>query len=267
MRAAANNLVPVTLELGGKSPIIVMEDADIKHAARSIVFGKTANAGQICVAPDYLLVHEKCKGELIAEIKKQYKKQFKLGANSDNLTSIINQQQYERLIELIGDALHNGAEIWSEPHSENNETRKLGLHLIDNASEPARVNSEEIFGPLLPIKTVSSFDEVLKVIKENPNPLASYIFTEDKSLIKRAERELHCGGLVINDVLLHVAVEDLPFGGVGASGMGQYHGREGVLTFSHAKSVFKSGSLGKPRMQLLLSRSKLLTWFVKTLQK
>lgn len=267
MRAAANNLVPVTLELGGKSPIIVMDDADIKHAAKSIVFGKTANAGQICVAPDYLLVHEKCKGELIAEIKKHYKKQFKLGANSDNLTSIINQQQYERLIELIGDALHNGAEVWSEPHSENNETRKLGLHLIDNASNQARVQSEEIFGPLLPIKTVSSFDEALKGIKENPNPLGSYLFTEDKTIIKRAERELQCGGLVINDVLLHVAVEDLPFGGVGTSGMGQYHGKEGVLTFSHAKSVFKTGSLGKPRMQLLLSRSKLLTWFVKTLQK
>ena len=157
--------------------------------------------------------------------------------------------------------------MWSEPHSENNETRKLGLHLIDNALDKARVHSEEIFGPLLPIKTVSSFDEALKGIKENPNPLASYLFTEDKTIIKRAERELQCGGLVINDVLLHVAVEDLPFGGVGASGMGQYHGKEGGLTFSHAKSVFKSGSLGKPRMQLLLSRSKLLTWFVKTLQK
>ena len=267
MRAAAKNLVPVTLELGGKSPIIVMDDADIKHAARSIVFGKTANAGQICVAPDYLLVHEKCKSELITEIKKQYKKEFKLGANSKNLTSIINHQQYDRLIELIGDSLHNGAEVWSEPHSENSESRKLGLHLIDNVSEIARVNNEEIFGPLLPIKTVPSFDDALKVIKGNPNPLASYLFTEDKSLTKRAERELQCGGLVINDVLLHVAVEDLPFGGVGASGLGQYHGKEGILTFSHAKSVFKSGSLGKPRMQLLLSRSKLLTWFMKSLHK
>ncbi|RXF02612.1 coniferyl aldehyde dehydrogenase [Pseudoalteromonas phenolica O-BC30] len=267
MRAAANNLVPVTLELGGKSPVVVMDDADIKHAARSIVFGKTANAGQICVAPDYLVVHEKCKTELIEEIKKQYKKHFKTGSNLDNLTSIVNQQQYERLIELIGDALHDGAYVWSEPNSENFETRKLGLHLIDNASNRARVHQEEIFGPLLPIKSVSSFDEVIKVIKHNPNPLATYLFTKNKVLVNRAEREIQCGGLVINDVLLHVAVEDLPFGGIGSSGMGQYHGKEGILTFSHAKSVFKSGRLGNPRMQLLLSRSKLLTWFVKTLQK
>jgi coniferyl-aldehyde dehydrogenase len=267
MRAAANNLVPVTLELGGKSPVIVMDDADISHAARSIVFGKTANAGQICVAPDYLLVHESCKDELLREIKKHYMGQFKPNATGKELTAIINAQQFARLMSLIDDAAELGADIWCVDEMTNKEKNKLSLYLIDGIPDEARINNEEIFGPLLPIKTISNFDDVLKFVKTKPSPLAAYLFTKENSLIRCAEKQLLCGGLVINDTLLHVAVDDLPFGGVGASGIGQYHGKEGVLNLSHAKAVLKSHFFANTRMKLLLSRSKLLTWFVKQLQR
>ncbi|PCK32819.1 aldehyde dehydrogenase family protein [Pseudoalteromonas piscicida] len=256
MAAAAQNLTPVTLELGGKSPVIVLEDTDVDAAAMSILMGKLSNSGQICVAPDYVLVHESQYDALISALKKGYENVYKPKVGLNNQTAIINDTQHQRLRHIIEDAKEKGAQVWqAEPIKDN---RQLPLHLITHVDKTMQVMQEELFGTVLPILKVASLHEAIAFIREDTTPLASYLFTQSESAINKAARELATGTLAINETIVHVAVESLPFGGLGHSGMGQYHGEEGFYTFSHKKPVLQSRNT-KWRNKMLLTHSKLLT--------
>ncbi|WP_036218200.1 coniferyl aldehyde dehydrogenase [Marinospirillum minutulum] len=236
MQAAAQNLTPVTLELGGKSPTIISEEAPMQETAQRIAFGKTVNAGQTCVAPDYLLVHESRLDELVQALSQAVREFYPSLADNPDYTAIINPRQVERLQAYITDAQALGAEVIQLP-SEAQE-RRLPLTLLLKVTDTMQVMQEEIFGPILPIITYKTFDEVLSYVRQRPKPLALYYFGYNKVEQQQVLQTLHAGGVCLNDTLLHVAQQDLPFGGVGASGMGHYHGYEGFLTFSHAKAVF-----------------------------
>lgn len=236
MQAAAQNLTPVTLELGGKSPTIISEEAPIQETAQRIAFGKTVNAGQTCVAPDYLLVHESRLDELVQALSQAVREFYPSLADNPDYTAIINQRQVKRLQAYITDAQVLGAEVIQLP-SEAQE-RRLPLTLLLKVTDAMQVMQEEIFGPILPIITYKAFDEALSYVRQRPKPLAVYYFGYNKVEQQQVLQTLHAGGVCLNDTLLHVAQQDLPFGGVGASGMGHYHGYEGFLTFSHAKAVF-----------------------------
>ncbi|MEJ6476206.1 aldehyde dehydrogenase family protein [Pseudoalteromonas piscicida] len=256
MAAAAQNLTPVTLELGGKSPVIVLEDTDVDAAAMSILMGKLSNSGQICVAPDYVLVHESQYDALISALKKGYENVYKPKVGLNNQTAIINDTQHQRLRHIIEDAKEKGAQVWqAEPIKDN---RQLPLHLITHVDKTMQVMQEELFGTVLPILKVASLHEAIAFIREDTTPLASYLFTQSESAINKAARELATGTLAINETIVHVAVESLPFGGLGHSGMGQYHGEEGFYTFSHKKPILQSRNT-KWRNKMLLTHSKLLT--------
>jgi coniferyl-aldehyde dehydrogenase len=264
MRSAASNLVPVTLELGGKSPVIVADDANIKHCAKSILLGKLTNAGQICVAPDYVLVTKKNKQPLIDALKEIYSSHYPKGQDDKNLSSIINEKQYVRLNEIMVDAHDKGAVIWPEYQQRSNQLLhenapfKMGFHLIINPTDNMLALQKEIFGPILPIIEIESIEDAIQYVEQSHTPLASYVFTHSKMLKNRVSQSLRTGTLAINDTTLQVTVDDCPFGGVGYSGMGQYHGKEGFLTFSHGKSILVSGKIARARTSLLLKQSKLL---------
>lgn len=236
MQAAAQNLTPVTLELGGKSPTIISEEAPIQETAQRIIFGKTVNAGQTCVAPDYLLVHESRLDELVQALSQAVREFYPSLADNPDYTAIINQRQVKRLQAYITDAQALGAEVIQLP-SEAQE-RRLPLTLLLKVTDTMQVMQEEIFGPILPLVTYKTFAEALSYVRQRPKPLAVYYFGYNKVEQQQVLQTLHAGGVCLNDTLLHVAQQDLPFGGVGASGMGHYHGYEGFLTFSHAKAVF-----------------------------
>lgn len=236
MAAAAPNLVPVTLELGGKSPAIVDKSADVKIAARRIIWGKTLNAGQTCVAPDYLMVHAAIKAELIAEMKKTIGEFF--GADpqkSDSYGRIINHKHFNRIKNIIeSDKL---GIVYGGRYDE--EQKYIEPTLIEISSWDAASMREEIFGPVLPILTYNDLDQAIKEIENLPKPLALYLFTANTAVAEKVLQEVSCGGVCINDTLTHLANSNLPFGGVGNSGMGSYHGYDSFLTFSHKKSVLK----------------------------
>ncbi|MCC5884378.1 MAG: coniferyl aldehyde dehydrogenase [Halomonas sp.] len=236
MHAAADNLTPVTLELGGKSPAIVSLDVPLKDAAQRIAFGKSLNAGQTCIAPDYVLV-PRARIEAFTMALRQAMLSFypKLEDNPD-YTSIINERHLERLGGYLEDAVRKGARA-VHIHDQG-QGRRMPLALLLDVSDDMRVMQEEIFGPLLPIVPYDRLEEALAFVNERPRPLALYYFGYDRNEQARVLNETHAGGVCLNDTLLHAAQEDLPFGGVGPSGMGRYHGHEGFLTFSHAKGVF-----------------------------
>lgn len=228
----AKHLTPVVLELGGKSPCIVDASANIKLAAKRIVFGKYLNCGQTCVAPDYILCESSIKDEFVAEIVKQIKKQY--GENpleNKNYGKIINEKHFARLCGLID---KTKVVIGGET---NTETLKIAPTVMDNVVESDAVMGEEIFGPILPILTFDDFDIIVDELKEKEKPLALYLFTSNKKHIKRITTELSYGGGCINDVIIHLATSEMGFGGVGESGMGAYHGKDGFDTFSHYKSI------------------------------
>lgn len=239
--AAAKNLVPVTLELGGKSPVIVDDTANIKVASERISFGKFTNAGQTCVAPDYILVDRKVKNDLIDALKQTitefYGKNIK---ESPDFGRIVNEKHFNRLNELL--------EIDKNNIVFGGKSSKQDLYIeptiLENINVQDKVMQEEIFGPILPILTYDSFDEAIEIIQSKPKPLSLYLFSEDENASHRVLDELSFGGGAINDTLMHVANPNLPFGGVGASGIGQYHGKYSFDTFSHMKSyTFKSTRL------------------------
>jgi len=240
MRAAADELTPVTLELGGKSPAIVGLRFPIERAARQIVYGKTVNAGQTCVAPDYVLCPHDRLGTLVEQMQIAFRRMFpSLGDNPD-YTCIVDDHHLERLRALLDDAARKGAEIVAiNPANEDlSRTRKLPLHVVLGATDDMAILKEEIFGPLLPILTYRSLDEVIAYVRARPRPLALYYFDRDRHNVERILAETISGTVAINDTITQFAVPTLPFGGVGDSGMGQYHGREGFLTFSKQKGVF-----------------------------
>ena len=235
MRAAAENLTPVTLELGGKSPAIVSHDVPLKDAAERIAFGKTLNAGQTCVAPDYVLVPEERVGAFVEAYRSAVRGFYPTLADNPDYTAIINDRQLARLNGYISDATDKGAQLISL--FEQGQGRRMGHSLLLNVSDNMTVMQDEIFGPLLPVVPYKDLDQAFAYINQRPRPLALYYFGYDKREQNRVLNETHSGGVCLNDTLLHVAQDDMPFGGIGASGMGHYHGHEGFLTFSKAKGV------------------------------
>ncbi|CAC7952423.1 TPA: aldehyde dehydrogenase [Staphylococcus aureus] len=240
-QAASENLVPVTLEMGGKSPVIVDETANIKVASERICFGKFTNAGQTCIAPDYILVHESVKDDLITALSKTLREFY--GQNiqqSPDYGRIVNLKHYHRLTSLLNSAQMN---IVFGGHSDEDE-RYIEPTLLDHVTNDSAIMQEEIFGPILPILTYQSLDEAIAFIHQRPKPLSLYLFSEDENATQRVINELSFGGGAINDTLMHLANPKLPFGGVGASGMGRYHGKYSFDTFTHEKSyIFKSTRL------------------------
>jgi acyl-CoA reductase-like NAD-dependent aldehyde dehydrogenase len=240
MRAAADNLTPVTLELGGKSPAIVGGDCAIERAAERILVGKTFNAGQTCIAPDYALVPEDRLQQFVNEVKSAARRIYPDIANTPDYSSIVNAKHFARLRDYVSDATALGAEcIPMFDIGPDETTRRMPPAILLRLSDKMRVMQNEIFGPLLPVIPYRSLDDAIAYVQARPRPLALYYFSDSRHDIQRVLRETHAGGVTINDVILHIAQDALPFGGIGASGMGLYHGREGFLTFSKAKSVFR----------------------------
>lgn len=239
MQSAAHNLTPVTLELGGKSPAIVHPSFPVAKAAERIGWGKTYNAGQTCIAPDYILTTPDNVEPLVAALRAWVSKAFPTMLANDDYTAIIHPGHRKRIAALVADAQGKGATVHEvNPANEDFDgSGKLPLSLVTGCTDEMEILHEEIFGPALPIVAVNDLDAAISYVNERPRPLALYYFDRNRKRQQRVLTETVSGGVCLNDCLLHNSQEELPFGGVGPSGMGSYHGREGFLTFSHAKSV------------------------------
>ena len=234
MAKAAQNLTPVTLELGGKSPCIIDKTANIKISAKRLVWGKLINCGQTCVAPDYIFAHKDIKAELISQMKQWIAKFY--GENpltSPDYPKIINKNHFDRLNSLIA----NAQDVWGGESSA--DTNQIAPAILDNVSWTDEIMQDEIFGPIMPIIEYSNLDDVIKLINSKPKPLALYLFTKSNAVERTCIRNVSYGGGCVNDILLHLASSTMPFGGVGESGMGSYHGAKSIDTFSHSKSIMK----------------------------
>ncbi|QIG52852.1 coniferyl aldehyde dehydrogenase [Altererythrobacter sp. BO-6] len=242
MEAAAANLVPVTLELGGKSPVFMGRSADFAKAGERIALGKMMNAGQICLAPDYIYVPAENEDEAIAGVAQGVKNMYPTLLENDDYASIVSDRHFERLQGLVEDAREKGAEVIEvNPGNEdfsNANIRKMPLNILRNVNDDMKVMQEEIFGPVLPVKTYSQIEEAVDYVNEHDRPLGLYYFGQDKAEQERVLTRTISGGVTTNDVIFHVSMEDLPFGGVGPSGMGSYHSIEGFREFSHARAVY-----------------------------
>jgi coniferyl-aldehyde dehydrogenase len=247
MRSAAENLTPVTLELGGKSPTILCDDFDVEEAASRILYAKFLNAGQTCLAPDYLFVPEGKRAALVAAAQKIMPARYP-DTNQPSYTSVIDEKSYRRLRATLEDARQKGAEVVNlVPGSTfNDQLRKIPPHMVLGVTDDMTIMQEEIFGPLLPVKTYKTLDEVIAYVTVRDRPLGFYVFTNDKAVEEKLVYSTISGGVTVNNCMLHVAQHDLPFGGVGASGMGHYHGYEGFLEFTKLRPVFTN-----PRLSLL----------------
>lgn len=243
MSAAADKLIPVTLELGGKSPAIISETADLANAALRICHGKTANGGQICVAPDYALIPKGQTQHFLELIQRHYHKLYPNGPASDDCTSIVNERQYQRLHTWLEDAKTKGATITCMAPDYIPQDRKMPLYIVSNVNSSMMLMQEEIFGPILPVIEYSQFDDAISHVQASARPLAAYYFGSDAEEIYTVEKHTHSGGVTINDCLFHATVDDAPFGGVGPSGMGHYHGKEGFLQFSKTKTILTKGPI------------------------
>lgn len=245
MQAAAKNLTPVTLELGGNSPAIIFDQFPIEEAADRIAFGKGLNAGQVCVSPDYVL----CPNDKVEAFSAEFVKRIAVAypdlmENAD-YTEIITDRQHQRLQGYLADAAEKGARlIVINPNDEDfSESKKMRMTLVIGATDDMLVMQEEIFGPILPAVGYDTLDNAVGFVNERPRPLALYYFDWDQKRAKQVLERTHSGGVCINDTMSHVIADDIPFGGVGPSGMGHYHGREGFLTFSKAKGVVRKGRI------------------------
>lgn len=263
MRAAAANLTPVTLELGGKSPAIVGRGIDAADAADKILFGKCLNAGQTCIAPDYALVPEESVEKFMAAARATVARLYPTLRDNADYTAIVNDRHRARLAAYLDDARAQGACVEAiNPAGEDFVgSPRMAPHLVTGAKDSMRLMQEEIFGPILPIVAYRSLDEAIAYVNARPRPLALYVFDHDAAAVDRVLAETISGGVTVNETLLHIAQEELPFGGVGPSGMGEYHGRAGFETFSKRKSVFRQSRLNAmkqlrppygPRFQRLL---------------
>ncbi len=240
MRAAATNLTPVTLELGGKSPAIVGRGIAIDEAAERIVFGKCLNAGQTCIAPDYALVPEERIDAFAAAARAAVAKLYPRLRDNPDYTAIINERHRERLAGCLAEARSQGARVEEiNPAGEDFAlSPKMAPHLVIGATDSMRIMKEEIFGPILPLIPYRTLEAAIAFVNARPRPLALYVFDHDRKAIQRVLDETVSGGVTVNETILHIAQEELPFGGVGPSGMGEYHGRAGFETFSKKKAVF-----------------------------
>ncbi len=248
MLAAAHNLTPVTLELGGKSPAIVSASVPLATAAERIAFGKTLNAGQTCVAPDYVLVPRQRLPAFAEAYREAVQRLYPRIAGNADYSAIINPRQLQRLQHLLADARDKGAEVIDLYPGEAPQGRRLPPHLLLQVNDDMQVMQDEIFGPLLPLVPYDHLDQALDYINRRPRPLALYYFGYDRGEQRQVLQNSHSGGVCLNDTLLHVAQDDLPFGGIGPSGMGHYHGHDGFLTFSKAKAVLAKQRLNAARL-------------------
>jgi coniferyl-aldehyde dehydrogenase len=242
MAAAAKNLVPLTLELGGKSPTILSRSADIASATERVAMGKLMNAGQICLAPDYMLVPAEKEDAVVEGLKAATARMYPSLLANDDYTSVISRRHRDRLQAHIDDARAKGADIVevnpaNEDFSRQN-TNKMPLTLIRNPTDDMTVMQEEIFGPLLPIKSYKAVDEAIDYVNRRDRPLGLYWFGTDSAEERKVLDRTISGGVTVNDVIFHISAEDLPFGGIGPAGMGNYHGHDGFKEFSHPKSVY-----------------------------
>mgnify|MGYP002700708363 FL=1 len=243
MKAASENLVPLTLELGGKSPVVVGKSANMQDVAQRVMQGKTMNAGQICLAPDYALVPEEKVDEFVKASVEVTSEMYPDIKDNDDFTSIVNQKHFDRIQGLLEDAKEKGADIVEiNPSNEDFSQQphhKIPPTILLNPSEDMKIMQEEIFGPVLPVKTYKDVSESVNYINSKDRPLGLYYFGEDTNEKEYVLDNTTSGGVTVNDVISHIQMEDLPFGGVGPSGMGSYHGYDGFKEFSHAKAVYK----------------------------
>ena len=243
MRAAAENLVPVTLELGGKSPVIVSRSADMKKTAARVMTGKTLNAGQICLAPDYVMVPREKLEDFVAEASASVTAMFPTMKDNTDYTSIVNERHYERLTGYLADAKKKGARIVEiNPANEDFSQQphyKIPPTIVVEPTDNMKVMQEEIFGPILPVRAYDDVSEAIQYVNEHDRPLGLYYFGEDREEENKVVNRTTSGGVAVNDVITHIMQDDAPFGGVGPSGTGAYHGKEGFINFSHAKTVFR----------------------------
>ncbi|MDM0114971.1 coniferyl aldehyde dehydrogenase [Variovorax sp. J22R133] len=240
MRTAAANLTPVTLELGGKSPALVTRNYSVADAAKRITHGKSTNAGQICVSPDYALVPRERMAEFIVGVRQTFKSFYdNKTADNPNYTSVVDERQFKRINALLADARAKGATVESLGPVPVGKDRTLPLQIVSNVTPDMLVMKEELFGPVLPVVPYDTMDDAINFINERDRPLALYCFSHDSAERDNLLRRTHSGGVSINDWGWHVVNHDAPFGGIGNSGMGNYHGEEGFRELSHAKTVFK----------------------------
>jgi coniferyl-aldehyde dehydrogenase len=263
MGAAAENLTPITLELGGKSPTVIAPGYPLERAAQRVLAGKLLNAGQTCIAPDYVLVQRNDLRGFVEAMKHQAKRMYPAGLDDPDYCSIINQRQYGRLVGYLDEARGNGVEVIPlfEGRTQDDERHRLGPAVVVEPKRELGVMRDEIFGPLLPVLPYDDVEKAIDFINAQPSPLAMYWFDEDRKRTEWALKESHAGGMCVNETLMHVAQEELPFGGVGPSGMGHYHGEWGFETFSKLTPVFKQSRFNgmnlfmppyKPHVQTML---------------
>ncbi|MCF2856096.1 aldehyde dehydrogenase family protein [Pseudoalteromonas sp. SMS1] len=259
-QACASRLIPCTLELGGKSPAIILNDANIEKAVLDIAFAKRMNGGQICVAPDYVLVHQAVYEQFVEKLKESFSSDQ---AKPKTDTGLLNDKHKQRLVGMLEQAKSKGVEVWHSKPLEMTASDDFGMHLVFEPTRSLKVMQEEVFGPVLSIFRVTDLEHANSIIRCTETPLACYLYTSNKCAQNDIKYRMACGNLSINDMLLHVAVADLPFGGVGSSGFGQYHAIEGFKTFSHGKGIFSSSDhiwrskmLSKYRHVI----GKILTW-------
>lgn len=249
MQAAAQNLTPVTLELGGKSPTIISESADIAKAADLITAGKTMNSGQVCLSPDYVFVPESELEAFIKAARETFTGLYPTVAGNSDYVTVVNDRHYQRITGYLEEAREAGCRIEALSNDKYTpEERRIPLHLIVDPSEELRVMQDEIFGPLMIIKPYRKLQDCLDYIADHPHPLGLYYFGDDKVEQRYVLDNTQSGGVTINDVIMHISNIDLPFGGVGQSGMGNYQGHEGFKTFSHARSVYTQGKVNLPKL-------------------
>ena len=256
--AAAKNLTPVTLELGGKSPVIITKSANLEVAAKRIVWGKFLNGGQTCIAPDYLLVEESIKEKFTALLIDKIKSsQYKEGVS--HFTRIINKRNFNRLVEMIEPSkiIHGG--------SNNASTLYIEPTVMTDVSWNDKVMQEEIFGPILPIISFKKFRDAIEIVLEKDKPLSAYLFSNDANEKEQFTTKISFGGGCINDVIMHIANEHLPFGGVGNSGIGSYHGKHGFYCFSHQKSILRKPTWGEPNLKYPPYTASKLGWIKRLL--
>jgi len=250
MRAASENLTPVTLELGGKSPVVIDRSIPIREAAERLVYPKCLNAGQTCVAPDYVLCPEESADDFIQHYLNEAKRQFGDITTNDQYSAIINTAQRERLVGYVENAAAAGAKVYVAGESDDLATygNKLPPILITGLTEDCMIMNEEIFGPILPVVTYQTLEEAILYVNDRPRPLALYVFGYEKELRPLFTEKTHSGALLFNEALIHVAMDSMPFGGVGASGMGHYHGKYGFDTFSKLKPIVSKQRISSLKM-------------------
>lgn len=268
MRAAADNLTPVTLELGGKSPAIIADDIPLEDIIDRICFAKTLNAGQTCVAPDYVLVPRGKLDTFIQLFKATFRTMYPTLNDNPDYTSVVNARSHQRLQDWLKDAGEKGARI--EKTSEEiitDGTFRMALRLVAEVTDDMTIMREEVFGPILPVVPYDRIDEALDYVRQRPRPLALYLFTYDRALQARVTANTHAGSMCVNDAMIQVGVDALPFGGIGPSGMGHYHGHEGFLTMTKAKSVLSKGKFNSTKFMYPPYGSAIQKWMVKWLTR